>query len=316
MYEGLRDYWHPVALTSEVSDRPIAATLLGEGIVLYRAGNEVVALHDLCIHRGTPLSLGWVDGDNLTCAYHGWSFGSTGACVRIPSLPPGRGVPAKARVIAYKVQERYGLVWVCLGTPREPPPAFPASEDHGFLTFWTRYRLRANAARVIENVMDYAHFPWVHPGILGDRSQPVYESTPVRAEGNELHYTVDDVVTNAVRAYRLTLPFALMMTVRRRTGGEGEGDGERLNILFFVGCPVGEKETTFYFGHARNFARDEPNTVFEQQDNHVIAQDQLFVEGQRPEELPLDLSAELHLRGTDAAAVEYRRALARLGLGR
>jgi hypothetical protein len=47
----------------------------------------------------------------------------------------------------------------------------------------------------------------------------------------------------------------------------------------------------------------------------VIEQDRRMVEAQRPEELPLDLSAELHLKGTDSAAVEYRRSLARLGLG-
>jgi hypothetical protein len=46
-----------------------------------------------------------------------------------------------------------------------------------------------------------------------------------------------------------------------------------------------------------------------------IAQDQRMVGEQRPEELRLDLSAELHLKGTDAAAVEYPRSLARLGLG-
>jgi hypothetical protein len=46
----------------------------------------------------------------------------------------------------------------------------------------------------------------------------------------------------------------------------------------------------------------------------VTEQDRVIVEAQRPELLPLDLSEELHLRGTDAAAVEYRRALKRLGV--
>jgi len=311
MHEALRNYWYPVARVSEITDRPVATTLLGEAIALYRARDRVVALHDLCIHRGTPLSLGWVDGDELTCAYHGWRYDATGACVRIPSLPPGRVIPPKARVTSYRVEERFDLVWVCLGTPAAPIPAFPEYEDPGYRALWTRHRLRASAARVIENVMDFAHFPWVHPGILGDRSKPIYESTPARSEGNEIHYTVDDVQTNAIRTYRVSLPFALHMHVRRRSGG----DTERFNVLFFVGSPIADRETTFYFGHARNFALDQPDENFERQDNEVIAQDKRMVEAQRPEELPLDLSAELHLRGTDAAAVEYRRALVRLGLG-
>jgi vanillate O-demethylase monooxygenase subunit len=45
-----------------------------------------------------------------------------------------------------------------------------------------------------------------------------------------------------------------------------------------------------------------------------MRQDQQIVETQRPEELPLDLTAELHLRGTDAGALEYRRLLRRLGV--
>ena len=311
MNERLRDYWYPAARSDEVSDRPYAATLLGEPLVLYRTHRGVAALRDLCIHRGTPLSLGWIDGDELVCAYHGWGYDAGGACVRIPSLAPGRPIPPKARVTAYQAQERYGLVWVCLGTPAAPIPEFPEFEDPSFRSFWTRYPLHANAARVIENVMDFAHFPWVHPGILGDRSKPVYESTPATREGNEIRYSVDEFQTNAIRAYRVTLPFALHMHIRRRTGP----DTERFNVLFFVGTPVAEKDTLFYFGHARNFALDEPDRKFIDQDGLVISQDQRMVEAQRPEELPLDLSAELHLRGTDAAAVEYRRSLARLGLG-
>ncbi|MDG6938676.1 MAG: Rieske 2Fe-2S domain-containing protein, partial [Nitrososphaerota archaeon] len=33
---------------------------------------------DLCIHRGTKLSLGHLNGGLLECAYHGWTFSNTG----------------------------------------------------------------------------------------------------------------------------------------------------------------------------------------------------------------------------------------------
>jgi hypothetical protein len=36
------------------------------------------------------------------------------------------------------------------------------------------------------------------------------------------------------------------------------------------------------------------------------------VESQRPEELPIDLSAELHVRGADKVSLEYRRWLIEL----
>jgi len=36
------------------------------------------------------------------------------------------------------------------------------------------------------------------------------------------------------------------------------------------------------------------------------------VESQRPEQLPFDLSAELHIRGVDKVSIEYRRWLVEL----
>lgn len=118
---ALRDYWHPVARSEDVGDKPFAARLLDKRLVLYRSGDRVVAFEDLCIHRGTPLSLGWVEGEHLVCAYHGWAYGADGACVRIPSLPPEQGIPRKARATAFNAEERYGLVWVCLAEePRLP----------------------------------------------------------------------------------------------------------------------------------------------------------------------------------------------------
>jgi vanillate O-demethylase monooxygenase subunit len=45
----------------------------------------------------------------------------------------------------------------------------------------------------------------------------------------------------------------------------------------------------------------------------IFAQDQRVVESQRPEAVPVDLAAELHLR-FDALAVAYRRALRAHGL--
>ena len=313
MFEALRPYWYPVALSEEVpADRPIATALLGERIVLYRAGGRLVALKDLCVHRGTPLSLGWIDGEELRCAYHGWGYAATGACVRIPSLAPGRPIPPKAKVDAFQAQEKDGLVWVALEAPAQPIPTWPESEAAGYRRIWTQFHWKANAARAIENVMDFAHFPWVHPGVLGDRSKPVYPDITVTSEANQLRYVVDDEATNAIRTYTVTLPLTLHMHVARRSA---EGVGARnITSLFFVARPIGERETQFSFGLSRNFALDQPDEIFAKRNNDVTEQDRRIVEAQRPEELPLDLSAELHLRGTDAAQVEYRRALKRMGV--
>src|SRR5258707_4053278 len=112
MKPTLANYWHPLCLSDDVTARPRPFRLLGEAVVAFRDADGVAAFKDLCIHRGTALSLGTITDGRLTCPYHGWEYDRTGACVHIPSLPPGSSIPRKARAIAYRAQERYGLVWV------------------------------------------------------------------------------------------------------------------------------------------------------------------------------------------------------------
>ena len=107
-----------VASSAEVGDKPLGLSVLDERLAVYRVKDRVVALKDLCIHRGTPLSRGLLDDDGcLVCAYHGWTFAPDGACVRIPALDAAQPIPRKARVAAHRTAERYGLVWVCLDEP-------------------------------------------------------------------------------------------------------------------------------------------------------------------------------------------------------
>jgi phenylpropionate dioxygenase-like ring-hydroxylating dioxygenase large terminal subunit len=52
---ALAPYWYPVAFSHEVSEKPIAAQVLDERVVLYRLANgKVTAARDLCLHRGVP----------------------------------------------------------------------------------------------------------------------------------------------------------------------------------------------------------------------------------------------------------------------
>ena len=70
--------WHPVAYAKEVSaKKPHHSKLLNEHLVLWRTSdNSCVAMRDLCIHRGTALSLGWIKDDCIVCPYHAWEYNS------------------------------------------------------------------------------------------------------------------------------------------------------------------------------------------------------------------------------------------------
>src|SRR5579872_3943900 len=73
--EYLRRFWHPIALSSELRDKPTLVRLLGEDLVLFRTKKGRVALlHRRCAHRGMSLEYGIIGDDGIRCAYHGWMY--------------------------------------------------------------------------------------------------------------------------------------------------------------------------------------------------------------------------------------------------
>lgn len=311
----LCQYWHPVATSAEVSGSPVSVRLLDEQLVLFRAGGRVVAFKDLCVHRGAALSLGWLDGDHLVCAYHGWAYDVEGACVRIPSLEPGQGIPRRAHATAYHAAERYGLVWVCLDGPRLPIPDFPEFDDPSFHTFLSGvYKWKSSAARAIENFLDVGHLNWVHPGLLAYRHNEVIAPYPVKRLSDGLYFKYDveepsDVFTGIVHwTYRVTIPFTIYFL---RTLPH---EPTKRYYLSFVASPLATKECKLYVLISRNYDFDKPDEVYRQFEYEIFEQDRRVVESQRPEELPSDLTAELHLKVPDAAGLEYRRLLAEIGV--
>ena len=132
-FSALRSCWHPIAFAEELAGDPRRVRLLGEDLVAWRdSKGRPHVLRDLCIHRGTALSLGRVVGDRLMCPYHGWQYGSDGVCKAIPQLEDPTRVPGKARVDAFRCEERLGLLWVAMDEPRWDLPDIPEFDDSGW----------------------------------------------------------------------------------------------------------------------------------------------------------------------------------------
>jgi nitrite reductase/ring-hydroxylating ferredoxin subunit len=91
-----RGCWHPVAFAAGVAGQPVHADLLGEPLVLWPGRDgSVRVMSDLCVHRGTALSLGTVSGDEIVCAYHGWRYRADGRCAAIPQLADAANLSAR-----------------------------------------------------------------------------------------------------------------------------------------------------------------------------------------------------------------------------
>jgi len=323
--EALRSCWHPVAYADTLTDEPLRVTLLGEAVVLWRDSHgHAHALNDVCIHRGTALSLGRVIDDQLMCPYHGWRYGVDGRCMAIPQLVDPTRVPGKARVAAYRCQSRYGIVWVALGEPRWPLPEVPELEspDEWQVVACGPYAWRSDASRQVENFTDFGHFPWVHPGLLGDPARPVVPNHTVDTGGHVLRYEIVrpeapnseqfPVFANEQTAaperrsrYQLHLPYTIVLRL-------GWG-GARGMVYFFASQPAGEESCTGYLMIARNYDQDQPVEVLQDFEDTIFEQDRRMVESQRPWKVPFDLAAEMHVK-FDAVAVAYRRAMRSNGL--
>ena len=164
------NFWYPVALSDEITnEKPLAVQIMSLEFVAFRDTNgKAHVLSNTCIHRGGALSRGKVKGDCVGCCYHGWEFGGDGKCTLLPTLPPGKKMPARAKVDSYPVEERYGIVFAFLGDlpEEERPPLYnieefddPAWRANSVVVF----EVNAYYQRSIENGMDGAHNEFVPP---------------------------------------------------------------------------------------------------------------------------------------------------------
>jgi nitrite reductase/ring-hydroxylating ferredoxin subunit len=120
--EWLRRYWHPIALSAKVTDRPQQVRVLGEDLVLFRdKAGRAGLLYPRCMHRGTSLYYGRVEEEGIRCCYHGWLFSVEGTCLDQPCEPEGGLRRDSVRQPWYPVEERYGLVFAYLGPPEKRP---------------------------------------------------------------------------------------------------------------------------------------------------------------------------------------------------
>ena len=77
--------------------------------------------------------------------------------------------------------------------------------------------------------------------------------------------------------------------------------------------PISRKVTRTFCYCARNYdVGSENDEKFVEFQNVILEQDRVVVESQRPAELPIDLSEELHTKGVDLVSIEYRKWLQEL----
>lgn len=293
----LLDFWYPVSFSSGLGRRPRRVTALGRDLVVWRTRTgRISVLSDLCVHRGGALSQGRVDGERIACPYHGWQYRTDGTCALIPAQPQ-RTVPPKARVDAYPVTERFGIVWAFLGDlpeqERPPLPEWPEHDEPGWRRIQGEFSWAAHVDRVVEGGLDFAHGPFVHRGTFG-RFAP--------AEIPDFAVDAGPWSARAVDSGSGGLAWFLPST----TLTDLDLPGGR-QLILQAHLPVDHGHTRTFWVALRNYATSRlADGVVGLMDRMVLWEDRRVVERLCPELLPFDLSDELHIRA-DALQVAYRR---------
>ena len=315
--------WHPVAYAHEVKETPYPSKLLNRNLVIWRTTDgKPHAMKDLCVHRGTALSLGKVVNDCIECPYHGWRYNSEGKCSLIPQQEK-QNIPEKAKIDSYLCQERYGLIWVALKEPIYPLPEVPEIESSEWkLVLTGPFSWNTDASRQVENFTDFGHFPWVHPDLLGDKNRLTVPDHTVTREGHILYYTINrpeaanskefpifgnkkSVGPERHSRYELHLPYTIVL---RLNWGEEKG-----MVYFFVSQPESQNTCRGHCIIGRNYDFEQPDSTLQNFENVIFGQDKRIIESQRPQKVPFDLTEELHLN-FDTVAINYRLGMKALGL--
>lgn len=96
--------WIQVAKKSEIpADTGKLVQAGGQDIALFQVEGKVYALQNHCPHRGGPLAEGGIQGEEVTCPWHGWAFSvKTGAFVHNPNI----------KTATYPVKEEGDEIWI------------------------------------------------------------------------------------------------------------------------------------------------------------------------------------------------------------
>jgi 5,5'-dehydrodivanillate O-demethylase len=238
----MRRFWMPVYRAEDLPQgqaKPIR--VMSEDFTLYRGESgkaQVIAYR--CPHRGAQMHLGWVEGEDIRCVYHGWKFAGTGECLEQPAEEPG--FARKVRIRTYPTREYLGLVYAYFGEGEPPPfPPYPAPLSEGLIENAAPPLVPCNYLQCFENSMDEVHVSFVHRE--GGSHQGMYDLPEISAEETAWGMIRYGRRGNDTRVSLHYMPNCTRVIVPPMAGLEGAGGWRELYLNF---TPV-DDETNRWF---------------------------------------------------------------------
>ncbi|HEV8725063.1 MAG TPA: Rieske 2Fe-2S domain-containing protein [Candidatus Binatia bacterium] len=237
----LRNFWQPIYRSQDLKrGRAVPVEILSEKFTLYRGESgspHIVAFK--CAHRGTQLSTGWVEGEDIRCRYHGWKYDACGQCVEQPS--ESISFASKVRIRSWPAQDYLGLIWGYFGEKETPSfRRFADLEGEGLLIANPPEMWPCNYFNRLEN--DSAHPPFTHRESLRRVGRQLKPGGSITAE--EMEYGV-----RFTRAGRQTYTYFFMPnlvelgrepgTIETRVPGAGKTTAYP-NVRLLIYVPIND----------------------------------------------------------------------------
>ena len=310
--------WYACAYDVELKHELLARTVCNQKLVMYRKQDGSVAiLEDACWHRLLPLSKGRLNGDEVTCGYHGLVYNADGRCTRMPSQET---INPSACVRAYPVVERHRFVWVWPGEAALADPVLVPdmhwNDDPAWAGDGKMIRVACDYRLVLDNLMDLTHETFVHGSSIGQSA--VAEAPFVATHGDRTatvtrwmeHIDAPPFWARQIRhglgyegpvdrwqIIRFEAPATINIdvgvaeagtgAVPRGDGSSGEARGDRsrgvngyvLNTI----TPETDRSCLYFWAFARNYALHDQRLTHELREGvaTIFREDELILEAQQ-----------------------------------
>jgi vanillate O-demethylase monooxygenase subunit len=270
----LKNFWYCAAWSEEITRSPLARTLLGQKLVLFRKlDGGIAAVGGVCPHRFAPLEFGKLNGDVLACRYHGLQFGVDGQCAHNPHGPV---IPPALRIPSFPVVERQGVAWIWTGDAAADESSIPDLPGHGEVGFRVVHghlQVKGAFELVADNLLDLSHTQYLHSFLTFEEDPLRRKELKVTQEGETLT-TIDNTLNtrrmgfsefawpdsperiDSFAGIRWQPPANMLLKVHFAPAGSGESEG-----IHSWGAELVTPETPttchYFWSNARDFRLDD-----------------------------------------------------------
>ena len=184
---------------------------LDESFILVKKTDNIIALSNVCTHRGNLLCMMGTNSKNIQCKYHGRIFDSNGKIKKYPGFEGVKNFPSKSDdLVQIETLIWKNFIFCSLTAPQYNfkdifndienrlgwYPFEKLEYDKSSSNSWS---LNANWALYCENYLEGFHVPFIHQGLNSDIKLDTYQT--VILDNGVLQYTQSKDVKN-----RLEIP--------------------------------------------------------------------------------------------------------------